>query len=277
MANAGWFRGPYLWQLGVPVLHVLLVCERRGEKWNVLGARDPARRYCGHAVEPRFAGTMIAIDQAVAPGGDFRQQDRAHKIRRAYGLFVQTRTAIVRNVWNGGQGWDLIGRQSANFAGGFARPILCRFLVASVALAGCIPRCRRQLPYLLLDLMQEWDEPEADFAAAVSIVPEQVIDFVREQVVAKVPVNEDLFTKRELRMMHDLAMRFRDEMTRPLINFTHAERGPWDKIWDNGRGNNERIPFTLSIEESDPHREAILESARDYHAIAAAEDTTRMQ
>jgi hypothetical protein len=122
-----------------------------------------------------------------------------------------------------------------------------------------------------LDLMQEWDEPEADFAAAISIVPEQVIDFVREQVVAKVPVNEDLFTKRELRMMHDLAMRFRDEMTRPLINFTHAERGPWDKIWDNGRGNNERIPFTLSIEESDPHREAILESARDYHAIAAAD------
>jgi hypothetical protein len=71
MANAGWFRGPYLWQLGVPVLHVLLVCERRGEKWNVLGARDPARRYCEHAVEPRFADTMIAIDQAVAPGGRF--------------------------------------------------------------------------------------------------------------------------------------------------------------------------------------------------------------
>ena len=41
---------------------------------------------------------MIAIDQAVAPGGDFGQQDRAQEIRRAYSLFVQTRTAIVRNV-----------------------------------------------------------------------------------------------------------------------------------------------------------------------------------
>jgi uncharacterized phage-associated protein len=126
-----------------------------------------------------------------------------------------------------------------------------------------------------LDLMQEWDQPEPDFVAAIAIVPEQVIDYVREQVVARVPTDESLFTKRELRMMRELAARFRDEMTRPLIDFTHAERGPWDKIWDDGRGNNERIPFTLAIEESDPHREAILESARDYKAIAAADSSRR--
>ncbi len=121
-----------------------------------------------------------------------------------------------------------------------------------------------------LSLMQEWDQLEPDLAAAVNIVPEQVIDYIRERVAAISDFDSSLFTKRELRMMQDLAVRFREEMTRPLIDFTHAERGPWDKIWDDGRGNNERIPFTLAIRDDDPHREAILESARDHEAIVAA-------
>jgi uncharacterized phage-associated protein len=121
-----------------------------------------------------------------------------------------------------------------------------------------------------LSLMQEWDQLEPDMGAAVDIVPEQVIDYIRERVSAKTAFDPSLFTKRELRMMDQLAARFRDEMTRPLIDFTHAERGPWDKIWDDGRGNNERIPLTLAVSDDDPNREAILESARDYEAIAAA-------
>jgi hypothetical protein len=89
-------------------------------------------------------------------------------------------------------------------------------------------------------------------------------------VVAKVPFNESLFTKRELRLMSDLAHRFRDELTKPLVSFTHAERGPWDKIWDAGRGNNERIPYTLAVADDDPHGAAVLESAREYEGIIAA-------
>ncbi len=34
-----------------------------------------------------------------------------------------------------------------------------------------------------IDIMQEWDQLEPDLAAAIDIVPEQVIDFVREKVV----------------------------------------------------------------------------------------------
>jgi uncharacterized phage-associated protein len=121
-----------------------------------------------------------------------------------------------------------------------------------------------------LDLMPEWDQLEPDLAAAVSIVPEQVIDYIRERVTAKVAFDASLFTKRELRLMEELALRFRDEMTKPLINFTHAERGPWDKIWDDGRGNNERIPFALAVPDDDPYREAILESAREFKAIGVS-------
>ena len=118
-----------------------------------------------------------------------------------------------------------------------------------------------------LELMQEWEELEADMANAVSIVPERVIDFIRERVVPKVAFDDSLFTRRELRLMQELSTNFADELTRPLIGFTHENRGPWDKIWDGGRGNNERIPYSLAVPDSDPNRDAILESAREYKGI----------
>ena len=121
-----------------------------------------------------------------------------------------------------------------------------------------------------LELMQEWDELEIDMAKAISIVPEKVIDFVRERVVPKVTFDDSLFTRRELRLMNELSTHFADELTKPLIGFTHEERGPWDKIWDGGRGNNERIPYTLAIPDSDPNRDAILEAAREYEGVSAA-------
>lgn len=122
-----------------------------------------------------------------------------------------------------------------------------------------------------LAFYQEWDVPEADLATAIDIVPEKVIDYTRETVVPKVGFNDSHFTKRELRIMSDLAERFRDDYSKPMVDVTHAERGPWEKIWDSGRGDNERIPYSLAIADDDPHREAILASAREYTSIAAAQ------
>jgi uncharacterized phage-associated protein len=121
-----------------------------------------------------------------------------------------------------------------------------------------------------LELMQEWETLESDMARAIDIVPEKVIDFIRELVVPKIAFDDSLFTRRELRLMHDLSARFVDELTKPLIGFTHEDRGPWDKIWDGGKGNNERIPYALAVPDSDPNRDAILGSAREYEGITAA-------
>ena len=120
-------------------------------------------------------------------------------------------------------------------------------------------------------LVQEWDDLEADLAQAIDIVPERVIDYDRQRVVPKIEFDDSHFTKRELRLMQELAHRHYDEMTKPLIGLTHQERGPWDKIWDGGRGNNERIPYALAVPDDDPNREAVLEAAREFDAIAAAD------
>ncbi len=97
-----------------------------------------------------------------------------------------------------------------------------------------------------VELMQEWDELEPDMARAIDIVPQKVTESVRELVVPKVAFDDSPFTGRELRLMHDLTTQFFDELTTPRIGFINQDRGPWNTIWDGGRGNNARIPYTLA-------------------------------
>ena len=121
------------------------------------------------------------------------------------------------------------------------------------------------------EFYQEFDAQEPDLAAAVDIVPEKVIDYTRAQVVPKVAFDDSHFTRRELNIMEQLATRFRESMSQSMIDVTHEERGPWETIWDGSRGNNERIPYPLAVAADNPHREAILASAREYADIEAAQ------
>jgi uncharacterized phage-associated protein len=120
------------------------------------------------------------------------------------------------------------------------------------------------------ELVQQWDALEDDMAAAIRIVPEQVIDFWREKVVPLQPFNAEHFSKRELRILEDLAGEHADALSERMINVTHDQNGPWAKVWANGEGRDETISYTLAIAEDAPNREAILESSADYEAIEAA-------
>lgn len=120
-------------------------------------------------------------------------------------------------------------------------------------------------------LMQEWDQREPDLAAAIDVVPERVIDCDRLRIAPKVPFDASHFTKRELRLMQEIAERHRDDMTPPLVGLKHEERGPWDKIWDGGHGNDARIPYALAVPDDDPNRETVLMAAMEYDGIAEAD------
>jgi uncharacterized phage-associated protein len=125
-----------------------------------------------------------------------------------------------------------------------------------------------------VDVYQEWDTLRDDLAAAIDIVPERVVDYERETVRPKRPFDESAFTKRELRLLRELAERFHDDFSKPLVHLTHAEQGPWSKIWDSGRGKNERIPYGLVIED-DERGQSAAEAARLRAGIEAAASVAR--
>lgn len=121
-----------------------------------------------------------------------------------------------------------------------------------------------------MDLFEEWEALQPDFAEAVEIVPEQVFDYVRDSVRPRRAFDDSHFSPRELQIMQALADKFQDEYSRPLINYTHAELGPWSAIWDSGRGNLQPIPYRLALAEGDANREAVLEAADEYDGLQAA-------
>ncbi|RKT47504.1 Panacea domain-containing protein [Thiocapsa rosea] len=117
-------------------------------------------------------------------------------------------------------------------------------------------------------LMQEWEDLEPDLRAAIAIEPKRVYDFVRETVIPQAEFDDSHFSKRELRIMEELASIYRDELSPKMIDVTHAENGAWGKVWKDGAGNDRTIDYKLSLADDDPIRPAIMEAAYEYQAIA---------
>ncbi len=119
-------------------------------------------------------------------------------------------------------------------------------------------------------VMQEWDDPEPDLAAAISIEPTKVIHYSRENIVPKASFDDRHFTKRELRIMEGLAEKYHDTLSPDMIDVTHAENGAWAKVWQDGKGMNQIIPYDLSVAKDNPHRDDILAIAEEQNAIRKA-------
>lgn len=127
-----------------------------------------------------------------------------------------------------------------------------------------------------VSLMEEWEQPSADMSSAVHIVEEQVIDYVRQTVKVNegVEFDDEDFTPRQLRIMNALTEQFRETRSPTMIDVTHAQNGAWDKVWRNGEGAREEIPYALAVPDDAPERETLLEIAKEqqmYDASNAAE------
>lgn len=120
------------------------------------------------------------------------------------------------------------------------------------------------------ELVQIWDDLDADVAEAIEIRPEKVYDYVRENVIAKRRFDGAHFTPRELRILVDLAAQYVDDLSEKMIDITHAENGAWARVWQEGAGSDQVIDYRLALTETDPNRDAILKAAAEYEAIERA-------
>ena len=117
------------------------------------------------------------------------------------------------------------------------------------------------------ELVQVWDDLDADLAEAIEIRPERVYDYVRENVIPKRQFDDAHFTPRELRILADLSAHYADDLMEKMIDITHAENGAWANVWKDGEGRDQVIDYRLALTENDPNSEAILHTAAEYDAI----------
>ncbi|MSQ70496.1 MAG: DUF4065 domain-containing protein [Betaproteobacteria bacterium] len=120
------------------------------------------------------------------------------------------------------------------------------------------------------ELVQVWDDLDADIAAAIEIRPEKVYDYLRAQVIPKRAFDDSHFSAREIRILGSLAQRFHEDLAEKMIDITHDENGAWARVWRNGEGNDKQIPYELAIPENDPNRLELLRRAEEYKALSRA-------
>lgn len=116
-----------------------------------------------------------------------------------------------------------------------------------------------------VDLMEEWEQLEPDLAQIVRIVPEPVVDFVRYNVKPNdgAEFDDSEFTPRQLRIMNELVEKYRDTLSATMIDVTHAQNGAWDKVWQDGNGARQPIPYALGIADEAPEKSILLEIATE--------------
>lgn len=128
-----------------------------------------------------------------------------------------------------------------------------------------------------IDLMEEWEEFGADLSAKVHIEPEPVYDYTLQAVKVNqgMRFDDDDFTARQLRIMGELATRYRDTRSPTMIDVTHEINGAWDKVWHGGQGARKVIPYELSISDDVPERDELLSVASEQVMYRAALEAAR--
>jgi uncharacterized phage-associated protein len=116
-----------------------------------------------------------------------------------------------------------------------------------------------------VELMAEWEELGPDLAQLIHIEQERVIDFDRHAVKVNDGVRFDPtpFSPRQLRILGELADKYRETYSPKMIDVTHAQNGAWDRVWHDGEGAFRLIPYELAIGDTAPHAETVRELARE--------------
>ena len=100
-----------------------------------------------------------------------------------------------------------------------------------------------------------WNELERggdkDFHEAILLKIE--LDHITDEVLRrdlkpKKNFDSKYFSKRELKIMERLAFFFKETKGEDMSEFSHGQKQPWSKVWNNGKGKSELIPPDLAFE-----------------------------
>ncbi len=98
-------------------------------------------------------------------------------------------------------------------------------------------------------LYDEIQSPDCDMAAAVEFVEIPVYrgNSTMLKVNPKSEFNPNNFTKRELKIMDSLCSKYSATKAEDMIEATHLENMPWDRVYNKENRQRELIPYELSF------------------------------
>ena len=104
-----------------------------------------------------------------------------------------------------------------------------------------------------VELYGEMDAPEEDLAQTFRF-EERPVRSGQQVMLIMTPLtqfSEQHFSRRELRIMRELAEKYEHSLSDEMIEATHLENMPWHKIYVQQGNKQALIPYMLSVPEED--------------------------
>lgn len=114
-------------------------------------------------------------------------------------------------------------------------------------------------------LYEEIEKPSADLLACVSIEAIPTLRGAMFKVAAKKKFDSKHFTKRELKLLEELATRYKDATADQMIEETHLENRPWHEVYEVKGGKQERIPYEMALRKQET--EEMLRHVREHQEV----------
>lgn len=121
-------------------------------------------------------------------------------------------------------------------------------------------------------LHNEFEKPASDLTEKVEVTSSRWDRGVALTFTPRADFDASLFSKRELKLLDRLATEFQITLSEDMIERTHLENEPWDKVF-NAQGNRQKvIPYDLAAraQEAEEMVRISLESAEIRNNFAAA-------
>lgn len=101
-------------------------------------------------------------------------------------------------------------------------------------------------------LQEEIGNPEKDLSEKIEIeVIEGNKGYKPTNFVAKAIFDASHFTKRELRLLENIASRYDLCNAKEMVFWTHIEQEPWHRVWEIENRKHEKIPYEYILDEED--------------------------
>jgi uncharacterized phage-associated protein len=94
-------------------------------------------------------------------------------------------------------------------------------------------------------------EPEADFAESFDIDVKMDKGKKIVYLVPKVAFDPSHFSKRELRLLEDLAARYEMSTAGEMVEQTHLKTQPWYRVWEVEKSHWQKIPYEYVLEDDE--------------------------
>lgn len=100
-------------------------------------------------------------------------------------------------------------------------------------------------------LHEELNAPKGDWRGKASFKNIPVAKGMMLSVTAESQFDGSHFTKREVRLLEDLAARYRDADAEDMVEATHLENLPWHRVWNEEGRRQEKIPYDYALKKQE--------------------------